>query len=96
MLMNVLTSTLQCEFMLMNGIIEKSDFVTILEIKFYTTYEANVSTDCAYLKYVPHVGGVSACNVHDLCMTRGSGGPMSMLPVRCCCLLLPARRAHAA
>ena len=67
-----------------------------IQLKFYTTYEANVSTDCAYLKYVPHVGGVSACNVHDLCMTRGSGGPMSMLPVRCCCLLLPARRAHAA
>ena len=67
-----------------------------IQLKFYTTYEANVSTDCAYLKYVPHVRGVSACNVHDLCMTRGSGGPMSMLPVRCCCLLLPARRAHAA
>ena len=65
MLMNVLTSTLQCEFMLMNGIIEKSKFVTILEIKFYTTYEANVSTDCAYLKYVPHVRGVSAV----MCMT---------------------------
>ena len=36
-----------------------------IQLKFYTTYEANVSTDCAYLKYVPHVGGVSACNVHD-------------------------------
>ena len=34
-------------------------------LKFYTTYEANVSTDCAYLKYVPHVRGVSAV----MCMT---------------------------
>lgn len=36
-----------------------------IQLKFYTTYEANVSTDCAYLKYVPHVRGVSAV----MCMT---------------------------
>ena len=74
MLMNVLTSTLQCEFESMNGLKEKSDFVTILESNSSSVlcydYEAHVTTDCAYLKYVPHVG---VC-LHVLCMTRVHGG----------------------
>ena len=58
-----------------------------IQLKFYTAYEAHVTTDCAYLKYVPHVGGVCMCCAWQGCMA----GPMSMLPVRCC-----SRRAHAA
>ena len=41
-----------------------------IQLKFYTAYEAHVTTDCAYLKYVPHVG---VC-LHVLCMTRVHGG----------------------